>query len=73
MWLKLAIVLALALAMALLGTFLARDFKRGIVHTHIGTYRRTESLGTFWFWTVSYFALLVLAVCAALEGLNTLG
>jgi regulator of protease activity HflC (stomatin/prohibitin superfamily) len=73
MWLKLAIILALALAVVLLATFLTRDFKRGIVHTHLGTYRRDDSPGSFWFWIVSYFVLMASAICAALEGLKALG
>jgi hypothetical protein len=68
MWIKSAIVVAIILAVMTLGSFLVRDFRRGVIFTHLGTYRRDEQPRGFWFWAVNYFGLLFLALCAAVVG-----
>jgi hypothetical protein len=63
--LEAALILALILATVSLGVFLIRDFRRGVIHTTWGTYRRIEQPGPFWFWTANHFVLLVFVLCVA--------
>lgn len=66
MLLKNAIVCIAVFVEVVLGSFLVRDFRRGIIFTHLGTYRRNEQRRAFWFWTTNYFVLLFLALCATI-------
>jgi hypothetical protein len=58
--LKLAIIGALATALMFLARNLHRDFKEGVIHSHLGTFRRNDQPRAFWFWTSNYFILTLL-------------
>ena len=66
MWLKYAIISLAVLAELALASFLIRDFRRGIIFTHLGTFRRKEHARAFWFWITNYFGGLFLALGATI-------
>jgi hypothetical protein len=69
MLLKDAMIAAIVLGAAGLGAFLIRDFKNGIIYSHLGIYRRDEQPRAFWFWTTNYFGFLALVISAAIGAL----
>ena len=70
--LKLAIIGTLATALIFLARYLYRDFRQGVIRSHLGTFRRFDQPGAFWFWTTNYFILALLVGAAAVWSLVAL-